>query len=323
MRSFLATLFAAVSCLNLSGQTRVVRPPQVISALQQITPQEKVADCPDTQRDVIWNNNVVLRSTADGLTLSGRGARSRTWNTVVPVSGVMKCEIWSGVLTKGQAKSLLILTGDEMGGSYGASLTILSFDRENMPMPWQAHGSFTSTKSGIEQVARNTGSGDTQILVSHRQGDRHEGYVSVTSLYHVTEAGLTEVIGRDSRGNQWPSILGNHSALTGNELKATRSIRFGSEQAPAKRLSISQILGYDQPQPVVYSDGSKTRYPAIVVLNRLNGSRTIYFDGNVPDGVAEAKRSDARVALKGTACDGEECGPFLLVAEAGRTRTAP
>ena len=323
MRSLLGIFFACVSCLTLSAQSASRLSPQVISALQQPAPQEKVADCLDTQRDVLWNNNVVLRSTAEGLTVSGRGARSRAWNTIVPISGVMQCEIWSAALAKGQAKSLLILVGDEMGGTYGASLTILSFDQENMPIPWQARGSFTSTKTGIAQIVRNTIAGGTQILVSHRQGDRHDGYAYITSLYNATDIGLAKFIGKDGGGNQWPFLSGNLSALTGNESKATRSINYGREGAPSKRLSISQVLGYDQPQPILYSDGSKTRYPAIVEMNRLNGSRTIYFDENVPDGVAEAKRSDAKVALKGTACDGEECGPFLLVAEAGRTITTP
>jgi hypothetical protein len=48
---------------------------------------------------------------------------------------------------------------------------------------------------------------------------------------------------------------------------------------------------------------------------KSDGSRQIFFDENTPDGIAEIKKGNFSIRLKGTTCEEEECRPFIMVAK--------
>ena len=70
----------------------------------------------------------------------------------MPGGTVMECAIWEATLRKGYAPDLVFFENDWVGRNV-AELTILFFDRDGRPYPWQATGEWTETGAGVEQLA--------------------------------------------------------------------------------------------------------------------------------------------------------------------------
>lgn len=213
-------------------------------------------------------------------------------------------------------EDLLFLTADETGG-YASELTILFFDKQGRPHPWQARGAFTSTEAGIQQIALDPSTQNTQLVVPLREGGKFDGYAYVHNLYKMTPSGISKLVIADG-ANSWPSVSGNAKALVGTEKNVTELDTFDSASVPrtASPLKLVNVLSSRDDEPLVFSDSTKTRYPLIVVIDKADGSRRIFFDGDTPDAIAEIQKGNFKVQLKGSTCEEEECRPFILTARA-------
>lgn len=278
--------------------------------------QTKVADCADAVQTIPWGNTTTLHFSKDGLELTGRDLQGRAWATSLPAGGITKCEVWSASLRKGFPEDLLILNADPMGGKYATVLTILFFDKSERPHPWQAKGGFTSTKAGIQQLASDETSGNAKLIVALREGEKLSGYTYVYSLFKINANSVAKVVGNDG-DNSWPIITGNRNFKSGSETKATETDSFETSDPlqGAKDLTLVSVLPLSEEERLIFSDGTKTRLPSIVVVEKTDGSRRIYFDGETTDGIDEIKRGSYAVRLKGTACEEEECRPFIILAK--------
>jgi len=226
--TFLASAIT-FSTLQLTGQSTPTTPPAVSAVLSQTIEQTKVTDCTGAAQIVPWGNSTALHLTQDGLSVVGRDLQGNTWSTVLPASGVMKCEVWSAVLRKGYPADLLFLSADSMGDRYNSELTILFFDKSGRPHPWQARGGFTSTSAGISQLASDKTTGFARLVVPIREGERSAGFVYVHNLFQTTPTGVAKIVGLDTNSS-WPLVSGNQKALVGTESKATNSESFDASE---------------------------------------------------------------------------------------------
>lgn len=278
--------------------------------------QTKVLDC-TSAKSTEWRRTTVLDYTSDGLSISGRDLQGHPWKTVIPASGVMKCEVWSAKLRPNFGDDLVVLNYGSSGSGYDNELTVLFFDKEGRPVPWAATGGFVSTRNGISQLARLNATGSAGIVVPLREGDRHDGYVYVSQLYSVSDDAVTKVVGL--RGDaKWPVIVGNPRALVGNESNDALSAQItpfpeettASSQTAALRASKLSLGG--EGYTVSLSNGAKIAVPCIVVTDEPVNGREIFFAGDVLDGVQEAVKDGMAVKIQGQSCEEEECRPFIL-----------
>lgn len=115
-------------------------PPAVAALPAHPVRQTKIADCEDATQPVFWEHSTTIRDTPDGdLTISGTDDRGKNWTALIPGGGVMKCEAWSASLWKHSRDALIfIVYGGSSSGGYDNVLTILFFDKNGRPVPWQA-----------------------------------------------------------------------------------------------------------------------------------------------------------------------------------------
>ncbi len=293
--------------------------PQVAERLKTPLKQTKVMDCEEAVHEVPWGSTR-LTYTVEGLHLDGLQSSGAVWQTIVPASNALKCEVWSANLQKGAKPSLLIFKAPEMGGVEGGELTVLSFDDRGRPFPWKATGGFTSTAEGITQVTTDPATGSAQILVPVREGDPHAESAEVISLFLWQNGGFSKVVGADSSGAKWPVISGSEGALTGTERLRTSSLSRSDVTSATSMVDVSANVkvvkrgDFSEAEPLLLSNGQRLKFPAMLVFDRADGSRVIFLDEHVVDGVDEAIRLGATVAVRGTKCESEECRPFVMVA---------
>ncbi len=226
----------------------------------------------------------------------------------MPGGTIMECEIWAVPLRRGYQQDLVFFSGEWLGRNV-AELTILFFDEDGRPSPWQATGEWTESAAGVEQLARNETTGGAVLVYPVREGDPFSpGYVY--SLFRVEANGIRKIV-----DGTWPVVSGDPKALVGTERMRTESEVFGSPEASAikswPRVRDAGDMGTSE--DVVYSDGSRSRYPAMAMLDKADGSRRIYLDGYTLDAMKEVKAGGYRVERRGDTCEEEECRPFLLV----------
>jgi hypothetical protein len=310
-------LFLALTSPMVAQQrvsATIARTQAVSAILASPAPQTKVADCVDATQPLPWSTSTTLFFTTDGLRISGEDLEGHSWNTVVPASNVMKCEVWTAELREGFPPDLIILNADQMGG-YQSELTILFFDKEGRPHPWQATGAFTSTSSGIQQIALDKATGNSQLVVPVREGDKFSGYVYVHDLFRLNSSGINKVVGSE-QSEVWPQITGNAKLLVGTEANLTRSESLDSVDSSIEPpLSLANVGSLDEDKPLTFSNGQAMRIPLIIVVVKSDGSRHIFFDENTPDGISEIKKGKYSIRIKGSACEEEECRPFIMVAK--------
>ncbi len=177
--------------------------------------QEKIADRAAAKAPLQWKGTTITYS-SDGLSFAGTDQNGGHWSAVVSAGSVLTCEIWASTLYQGSRGDLIIMNSSHYEGSYGSDLTILSFDDQGRPFPWHSTGAFTTTKDGIAQIVKAQGEDYANIVVSKREGDKHDGYAYVHQLVSINPDGMSRVSG-SKFAYQWPVITGNVKALSGSE----------------------------------------------------------------------------------------------------------
>jgi hypothetical protein len=343
-RKSLSTVFSAASLIPacLMGQTPAdtfTVPTQVKAVLARPLQQHKVTDCVNASPGLTWRGATALNYSSEGLMFTGINAAGRSWKAIVPASGVLTCEVWSAQLAGQQNEALIVINYGHSADGYDAELTILMFDRQGRPVPWQAIGHFQTSPAGIAQITSAGPAHNAAIVVSTRTGDRREGYAFVSDLYEANSRGLHKVVGNRS-GDTWPRLSGNANMLPTTRQKDSKSVDLRSTDGDAAGTSIIDAISPNQKGDVpvtldngslltarvtipdgsndqsesklLLSDQTSIPVPRIIVADAANGSRTIFFGQNVPDAVSELRQGKYKIRVTGQHCDAEDCHPFIL-----------
>jgi hypothetical protein len=276
--------------------------------------QNKVADCTDARTPIQWNG-ITLSYSSEGLHLSGIGIDGTRWTAAVPASGIFTCEVWTTRLYKGSKGDLIIMSRNHDPEGFDTELTIFTFDQRQLPIPWQSIGKFTSTKDGITQIVKENEGGDSALIIPIRQGDKYDGFAYVQHLIEVKATGFKKITGSRFSLN-WPIISGNQKALSGAEGKDILSENIETSDAGGQ----TSLQSVASPSPkngiggITLSDGTKSMFPAMLVVDSLARTRTIYFAGDVPDALNDMQKKTYDVQLTGQTCEEEECRPLLMFA---------
>ena len=310
-------------------------------------PLVELSQC-EKQGEKITLGSTLVEVGLDKIHIQGTARDGSKWSTQIPYDSVAAREIYRGDLGgKGDQDLAVVLFHLDSSGASDTELILLRFDEAGKPIPWRTAGAFHADKNGIAELFQDP---QGNPLILDTVGTGHPGWdvPDVHILYRLKSGNLERVHGF-YRGFDWPYLAKGDSgnAVVRKMLaKLDISQSLDTLNAPSvKTDSPLHVLSYrdDLPKHVaaapaplppgtypsvdmeaaeaaipylLYSDGSKSELPSVLVLDRADSSREILFDPD-PDQISELWKKPFTVRRIGTQCSAQaDCQPFLLLATA-------
>lgn len=304
----------------LAEQAKVVAPKQVQQLLTKRFPQVNIGECNDSDTNPLVFGNIIIQSRNGNISLHGSDNQGNPWVAQMEISPVSECQVWASDLGKNQRQDLLILSmGTNSSGGWDSQLSLLLFDENGRPFPWQAIGNFGADSNGILQVVRHGTNGAAEIIVPKLGGDRYTGLSYAYNLLGVTGNLIHRItVAEDS--SKWPLLVSPTKDIIDDERTYEPSTLSGGA-GPAKDASIprSFIAELDnadsmQDEQLILSTKEVVGYPKLIMIDKSNGERFIDFDPS-QDEIKQLKSVNASVQAIGTTCDRGNCQPLLLWAK--------
>ena len=194
-----ASLFVNTTlCLKAQGQRA--------EALAMLAGQQKLADCNFQSAAPVSIGIGKMKTDADGtVILSGQDKTGKSWTASYQAFPGAGCQLWQARLERSEEPALVFVQfGGNTSGGWDTTLSVLLFDAQNRPFPWQAKGKFDVTKDGIDGLVI-LGKADTPaVLVRTQQSDGPGNHRESHSIYTFLGNRAVEMTG-ELEGKQCPS----------------------------------------------------------------------------------------------------------------------
>ena len=277
--------------------------------------QTKIGDCGYSATPVLAHNLLTISSYEDGtILITGNSNGSIAWSARLEIAPVSRCEVWMTDPASEISPTIFIVTwGINSSGGWDTKLSVLLFDKQGKPMPWQVMSHFTTNNIGVQEVVRPPGSEVRSILVPTRE-KTDNGFTYIYDLYDIVGDRIQSVTS-NRYGLKWPSIPKNKpdikahhviNALSTTEASATAE----RDHLPSRMTALARRPDDDNLQ-IQLENGAVARMPQILVEDTAKGERRIIFEPTETD-LRRLVKSDAKVQLIGRSCDWENCTPLIL-----------
>jgi hypothetical protein len=352
-RFSILSMAISLVCLSsfLNAQARVEDKDEVHNRLKNLHgtlfPLSRIATC-DKAGSLYRSADLDISTNRAQLFIEGRDLTDRSWSATLSVTG-LGCEIFQNDLDGNGLPDLVIYTpGIDDRGSYGTTLTILLFDKQGKPFPWQATGRFTLVDAGIQEMVRTTNG--LEIIQTMEVGLPAWDGISFLSLMYRLENGRVASVPGAYAGIQFPHIVKANQTdarierTAGKVDLSTTAIAFSmsspvqdtdaqfvryekntssQKSSSSTAVAAQQIVnpGIDmsaqsKSEPyVIASDGSQIDTPSILVVDKSDGSRRIFFHPEDGD-FNQLNAAKYRIHQTGSDCTGlDDCHPFIVWAK--------
>src|ERR1039457_6931470 len=128
--------------------------------------QTKVADCANLPPGFSLDGKNMKYVDGD-LTIDGMDSLGHHYS-IAKGSGSAGCSIWSANLdgTTGPPDLEIVTPGEDSSGGYDTVLSIILFDHDGRPFPWQVTGKFSTTEElGVDQIVTASASPNASVIV--------------------------------------------------------------------------------------------------------------------------------------------------------------
>ncbi len=148
----------AVFSTNAKAQVRLTDKDVVSQQLRQSTgklfPLSEVGAC--EQGRFQTNDNATVSFKGSVLEIRGTDFNGMPWSAKVRVNGP-GCSVLQGDLDDNGRPDLVIYApGITDTGAYGTAVSLILFDKNGKPFPWQATGRFTLIDGGIQEIRQDS-----------------------------------------------------------------------------------------------------------------------------------------------------------------------
>jgi hypothetical protein len=307
--SLLAPAFGQVAATPASN-------PVLASVMDGQIKQTKIGDC-DPSNPVLRYNQVEIDSAETGDTsIVGYSNDGSKWRATMVVAPVAECEVWVAELSPGYPPSIILLAaGIDSSGGWGTSLYLLLFNKDGMPMPWQATSMFDWDDGGVKEIVRVPGAERASVVLPIHDGDRFSGFSYAHELYDVVGDRVQPV--SDVRyGVRWPLIpkgqlpLDEHRQM--NMLSTVPSTTAAKDNdGPVRIKKFSQTTANNL--QIELDDNSAVLRPGMLVEDNAAHERVIFF-GPQEEDLRKLLKPGTTVQVIGKKCYGDECAPLILQA---------
>jgi len=349
----LAISFATLSAA-LHAQARIQDKDVLHARLAQFRgtplPLSQIVTC-DQEGTSYRNADLSIISRGPALILQGRDLANNTWKANLSITG-LGCTIFQADLDDNGHLDLIIYApgiGDR--GSYDTSLTIILFDAQGKPFPWQATGRFTLGDGAIQEIRRDS-EGVTILQTSEYGLPAWDGISYLSYLYRVQNSRVLSQRGSYG-GIQFPYLVKANQTdtrigRTAGEINLStngiaehtvspvqgtdpRFLEYGTDVASTSTTTSDSSLTSGAGQitnptidlkslsntekQIVASDGSKLNLPDILVTDHSDGSRQIVFHPEEGD-FEQLSGKNYRIHSVGSDCSSlDDCQPFIVWAK--------
>jgi hypothetical protein len=280
--------------------------------------QTKIGECAHGINPVLLYQQVEIDSAEDGeISIVGHSNDGSKWRATIEVAPVAECEVWAAELSPGYPPSIILLAaGIDSSGGWGTSLYILLFDKEGMPMPWQATSMFDWDDSGVREIVKRPGAESASVVLPIRAGDRFDGFSYAYELYDVVGEGV-EAVADVRYGVRWPWIpkdqipFDEHRQMNALSTVATKTTAKANDDSLVRIKRLSKTAANDD--QIELDDKSTVLFPDMLVEDNAAHERVIIFAPDEGD-LRKLVKSGTTVQVIGKKCYAGECGPLILQA---------
>lgn len=351
---FVASVVASLAVVSTAAQgqtrfqdkdlvsTQLTRSTGKVFALTQVGTCEQGGSFPAS-------DNVTISAKGPVLEIRGADSAGAPWSAKLRVNGP-SCTVLQGDLDNNGRPDLVIYApGISDRGAYGTTLSILLFDKNGEPFPWQATGRFTLVEGGIQELRQD--SKGTILFETSELGLPAWGGISLVSNLYRFEDSRVVTSNNTLQGVEFPHVVSQNqgdakiahmvSSInlstdvvppgTGSPVQNAdaKFVRYGAPSnapvtsaspAPAAvgqganpAVNLSAVSGAEN--QITVSDGSRMELPDVLVLDRANGIRQIVFHPEQAD-LQPMATETYRIHPTGLNCTGpDDCEPFILWAK--------
>lgn len=168
--------------------------------------QQKIADCNfQSSAPVSFGTGTMVTDPGGPVTLSGIDRRGKKWTAiyedVAPGAG---CELWQAYLgDNGEVDLIFVQHGMDGSGGWDTVLSLLLFDNQGRPFPWQAIAKFTVDDSGVRELVQLEQEKKPVAIVPERKDDDRWNERVSYQAYTFAGTRATELVGTYG-GVTWP-----------------------------------------------------------------------------------------------------------------------
>ncbi len=280
--------------------------------------QTKIGECAHAINPVLLYQQVEIDSAEDGeISIAGHSNDGQKWRATIEVAPVAECEVWAAELSPGYPPSIILLAaGINSSGGWDTKLSLFLFNKEGMPMPWQATSMFDWDDSGVKEIVRGPGAERASIVLPIQEGDRFDGFSYAYELYDVVGDRVQPVA--DVRyGVRWPWIpkgqhtLDEHRQMNSLSTVPTTTKAKGNDDSPVRIKKLSKTAANND--QIELDDKSSVLFPDMLVEDNASHERVIVFAPQEED-LRKLLKPGTTVQVIGKECYGDECAPLILQA---------
>jgi len=281
--------------------------------------QTKIGDCDHFNNPVLLYNQVEIDSAETGdISIAGRSNDGSKWRATIGIAPVAVCEVWTAELSPGYPPSIILLTtGIDSSGGWDTKLSLLLFNKEGMPMPWQATSMFDWDDSGVKEIVRRPGAESASIALPIRDGDRFDGFSYAYELYDVIGDRVQPVA--DVRyGVRWPWIpkgqlpFDEHRQLNVLSTVPSATAAKRNDDSPVRIKKLSKTAANND--QIELDDKSSVLFPNMLVEDNASHERVIVFAPCEEEDIRKLIKPETTVQVIGKECGWDGCGPLILQA---------
>ena len=295
----------ATLCLNAQNQPA--------PSFAMLSGQQKLADCNFQTSDPVSIGIGTMKTDPDGtVILSGHDGTGKSWTASYQAFPGAGCQLWQARLERSQEPTLVFVQfGGNTSGGWDTTLSVLLFDAQNRPFPWQATGKFDVNKDGIDGLV-TIGKADTPaVLVRTRQSDGPENDRDSSSLYTFSGNRAIELTG-ELEGKHWPfaasSNLHKWPTLPASHTLKTSSGISNAEAGDATRFE--GVAGTnDSNRQLILSSGN-VYFPDVLVMDTRSGRRIV--SSPEQSDLAGLEAGKATGVTLGNNCNDGDCHPVVV-----------
>jgi hypothetical protein len=282
--------------------------------------QQKVGDCAFQSGKPVVDQGISMSATPGGdVTISGKDQSNRVWTSTYEATPGAGCQLWKVDLGQnGRLALAFIAFRADSSGGWDTTLSLLLFDDEGRPFPWQATSLFTVDDLGVRELVKLGEDKQPAIIVPRRlEQVSATGAVNKTGTefhaYSFTNDRVREVLGYDAN-RTWPLIVPAgfvpSSPLQNTESLSTSAVNSGQAQVQPETHEYVRLTGKNDSERQVEFTDQSVSLPNVLIVDSADGRRIISFPQQ--SDFQNLKALSLKTTVLGQDCHYGSCSPLIM-----------
>lgn len=308
-----------IGALNLvctsAAQTPSEAHVKFLEAIRTPIKQQKIADCNfQSSAPVSFGTGTMVTDPGGDVTLSGFDRKGKIWTATYYTNPGPGCELWQGYLgNNGEVDLIFVQNGINSSGGWDMILSLLLFDNQGRPFPWQARAKFTVSDSGVQELVELGEEKKIVAIVPERKDlDRTNEQYSYHA-YAFSGVRATELVGTYG-GVTWPfynyAAPQNRTNSAAIQTLTTSEKSANNDEIPPTALLFQGAIGTTSSERQFVLSNESFHLPDVLVLDSAAGRRIV--TSPMSSDLADLQANRAKGIVLGNSCTDRACHPLVM-----------